>query len=189
MLIAYALLSEILGVLIRDYEIFQIVYLDKYHFANNFIYNIYDIVFFLFFYNVFYKLLKNEKHKIVIKYGFIFYILATIVNPFFQNLFIFPQIYASTIGSLVLIICILCYYKEIGLRGLKKNKLLAWLSTGLLIFNLFFPIIMVSGKYNYQLYKELNFQQIHYFLIVVMYICFSVGFLRMERISYAQEDI
>ncbi len=187
-LIAYALLSEILGILIRDFEIFQIVYQDKYHFANNFIYNIYDFVFYIYFYFVFWKRIQNFKYKSIVKYASMAYVVATLINPFFQNVFIFPQVYALTIGSTALIICTLLYFRETIQKGKTKNNLLTWISIGLLIFNIFFPIIMLAGRFDYDLYKKLNFQQFHYFLIVAMYSCFIIGFLKMGRMKPIQED-
>lgn len=187
-LIGYTLLTETLGILIRDYEAFQIIYLEKYHYANYFIYNIYDIAFFIYFYFVFWKSIQNLKYKSLIKYGSIIYLISTIVNPFFQNVFIFPQIYASTIGSIVLIISILLYYRESSQKSKVKNSLLNWISIGLLIFNFFFPLVMLAGRFNYDLYEELNFQQFHYFLIVAMYTCFIFGFIKMRRMKPIEEE-
>ena len=188
MLIAYTLLTEILGILIRDYESFQIIYLEEYHYANYFIYNIYDVVFFLYFYSVFWKRSQSPRYRNIIKYGAIIYIVSTLINPFFQNVFIFPQIYASSVGSAVLILCILLYFRESRLDGRKKSKLLTWLSIGLLIFNVFFPIIMLVGLFDYDLYAKFNFQQLHYFLIVTMYSCFIIGFLKIRRMKPIHEE-
>lgn len=187
-LIAYTLLTEILGILIRDYESFQIIYLEKYDYANYFIYNIYDVVFFLYFYFVFWKIIQEEKYRSIIKYGAIIYIVATLINPFFQNVLIFPQIYASSIGSIVLIISILLYHLKKRREKQKKNRLLIWISIGLLVFNIFFPLIMLAGRFDYDLYKKLNFQQLHYFLIVAMYTCFIIGFLKMGIMKPVEEE-
>lgn len=188
MLIAYTLFTEILGILIRDYESFQIIYLDEYQYANYLIYNIYDIIFFLYFYYIFWKTFQKEKYKRIVKIGAIAYIVSAIINPFFENVFIFPQIWASTIGSLILIIILLLYSKEIRWAQDKKNNLLVWVSTGLLIFNLFFPLIMISGRFDYDLYLKLNLKQFHYFIIVAMYSCFIIGFLRMRPMKPVSED-
>lgn len=180
-LIGYTLLSEILGILIRDFDNFQIVSLEEYNYANYFIYNIYDIVFFFYFYFLYWRIISNSKYKNIIKYGAILYLISTIINPFFQNILIFPQIYGSTIGSLILIICILLYFREVKSFKKKKSNLVIWISIGLFVFNLFFPLILLAGRYDYDLYKKFNFQQFHYFLILAMYSCFIIGFLRMKR--------
>ena len=99
LLIAYTLLTEILGVIIRDFESFQIIYEENYHFANYIVFNLYDVVFFLYFYLLFWRVVKDTASKRIIKYGALVYIISTIINPFFQNVLIFPQLYASTIGD------------------------------------------------------------------------------------------
>lgn len=180
-IIAYTLFSEILGILIRDYESFQIVYLKEYDYANYLIYNIYDVICFLYFYRVFWKVIRNSNHKKVVKWGALIYVVSVIINPFFQNVLIFPQIAASTVGSLVLVISILLFLKGIRTNQDKKSDLLLWISLGLLIFNLFFPFILITGRFDYDLYQNFNFKQFHYFLIVAMYSCFIIGFLKMKR--------
>ncbi len=187
-LIAYALLSEILGYFILNFENFQIIYSNKYYYSNSFIFNIYDVVFFLYFYFLYWRILTNSKYKDIIKYGVILYLISTIINPFFQNVFIFPQIYASTVGSSVLIISILFYFNQIKQHKENKNNLLVWLSIGLLIFNLFFPIVMLTGRYNYDFYQKFYFRQIHYFLIATMYTCFIIGFIKMKRMKPIRKE-
>ena len=187
MLIAYTLVSEILGYFIRDFENFQVVYQDKYQYANYIIFNIYDVVFFLYFYLLFWKTITNKSHRDIIKYGGAVYIIATLINPFFQNVLIFPQIYASTIGSIVLIISIVLYYHQIKGQNGKQYNLLVWISSGLLVFNLFFPLISIFARYDYALYEKLSLRQFHYLLIVIMNACFILGFLLMRPIR-APED-
>ena len=160
-LIVYTLVSETLGYFIRDFEGFQIVYGEKYHYANYIIFNIYDVVFFLYFYFLFWKMVKNKNHRDIIKYGAFVYIIATITNPFFQNILIFPQIYASTIGSMVLILAIFLYYHQIKTQKDKIFNLLAWIGFGLLIFNFFFPLISILARYDFTLYEQLNLRQFH----------------------------
>ncbi|MFS4448287.1 hypothetical protein [Maribacter sp. 2307UL18-2] len=182
------MLSEILGYLIRDHEYFQIVYLEKYDFANYIIFNIYDVVFFLYFYCLFWKLLRREKSRSFIKYGAVCYLVAAMINPFFENVFIFPQIFASTLGSIILIISIVLYLKEVRQNIIKKREILLWICAGLLIFNLFFPMILIAGRFDYPLYEKLSFRQFHYFLIAAMYICFIIGFLKMNRMKPLEDE-
>ena len=186
--IAYTLLSEILGYFIRDFEGFQIVYDDKYQYANYIIFNIYDVVIFLYFYVLYWKNIKNKKSRDIIKYGGILYILATLINPFFQNALIFPQFYASTMGSIVLIIAIFLYYREIEGQKEKHRNLLIWISYGLLVFNLFFPMISLLGRYDYAVYEKLNLRQFHYLIIVLMYGCFILGFVLMRPTRSTGDD-
>lgn len=179
MIIAYTLLSEILGYLILNYEDFQIIYNYKYPFANNFIFNIFDIVFFLYFYKVFWRAIDNQKSKTLIKYGAVLFVIASIINPFFQNILLFAQVYAIAVGSLVLIICSLFYLKQVHTGN--KNILLTWVSIGLLIFYTFYPIIMLSGGMNYDFYVKFHLNQVLKIIIVGMYLCFIIGFIQLRR--------
>lgn len=187
-LIAYTLLSEILGYFIRDFESFQIIYEENYHFANYIVFNIYDVVFFLYFYLLFSRVVKDTASKRIIKYGALAYILSAIINPFFQNALIFPQIYASTLGSIILIIDIFLYYNEIRTHGGKKYNLLAWICAGILVFNFFFPLISILARLDNTLYQKLYLRQVHYIIIVIMYSCFILGFLFMRRIQSPENN-
>ncbi len=180
MVIGYALLSEILGYFILKYESFQIIYNYKYPFTNNFIFNIFDIVFFLYFYYVFWRVVTNQKSKTFIKYGTVLFVIASFINPFFQDILLFAQVYAIAVGSLVLIICSLFYLKQVH-SGNNKYVLLKWISIGLLIFYSFYPIIMLSGGISYDFYVKFHLNQVLKVLIVGMYLCFIIGFLQLRR--------
>lgn len=182
-LITYTILTELLGYLVVEFDSFQIVSDEAYSYANNVIYNIYDIVCFLYFFFVFFNVLKIKKHKTFIISGVVLYLLTCLVNPFFEDFAIFPQIFASGVGSLFLIICIFAYFYELKKGSQTPNILLVWISIGLLIFNLFIPFILYLGIYNFPVYKELNLRQIHYLLIVALYTCWTIGFINTRQTS------
>lgn len=179
-LIAYTLLNEILGWYILKHEDFQIVYVKGSDINNSFVYNIFDIVFFLYFFYVYWKSIQNIGHKIIIKNAGIAFILISIVNPFFENFWLLPQIYALTLGSNVLMICSILYLVKEKESISKNRNLLFWISIGLLIFYPVYPVIMIIGLKNDELYSNLV-GTIHRALIAGMYICFIVGFLRVKR--------
>lgn len=181
-LIGYTFLTETLGYLIRENENFQIIYLDGFSFSNNILYNIFDIILFLYFYFVFFKTSRMSKNRTFIKYGAITFILLSIINPFLQNFILLPQIYALIVGSLVLVMSSIFYLKESNLKLIeisKNRNLLYWVSLGLLSFYTFYPMIMIIGLY-YPSYIT-TFRPLHYLLIILMYLLFIVGFLRMKR--------
>ncbi len=186
-LIGYTLITEILGFLIRDYDTIQIVYIDGYSFYNNLIFNIFDIIFFLYFFYVFWSTITDKINKKVIKWGAILFVLISLFNPFSQDFVLFPQIWASSFGSIILIACILYYYNQLRRRTPipKSHDLLFWISTGLLVFYTFYPFILIIGHFDYGLYQKLH---IHHLLIVVMYSCFILGFILMSR-KRPTEDI
>ena len=183
-IIAYTLISEILGTVVREYENIQIVYLDGYSFYNQLIFNIFDIIFFLYFFNVYRNAVSEIKYKKWIMYGAFLFIACTLINPFFQDFLLYPQMIASTVGSLVLIFSILLYFigKKIISNIPNHQNLLFWVSLGLLTFYTFYPLILLIGYYDYDLYQKFHLRTIHHLLIVVMYSCFILGFILMRRI-------
>ncbi len=181
-IITYTLLSELLGFFIKDFDSFQIIYQEAYYNANYFIFNIYDLVFFCYFYYLFWRVCSLKGHKRFIKYGAMVYLVSALVNPFFQNVYIFPQVFASTIGSIILVMAILLYFKEVWKKE-KRQHVMLWIGAGLLIFNLFFPPISILGIYNTSIYVDFGLRKIHYFAIAIMYSCFIIGFWRMKRIK------
>jgi len=180
-LIGYTILTELLGYFIKNFEEFRITSSEEYPYANNAIYNIYDLVFTFYFVYIFYKKIRNRKFKNSIKYGAIIYIIASLINPFFEDWIIFPQTFAFVVGSAVLIMSILMYFADSKYRREKNNNLLVWIAIGLLIFNLFFPPILVAGIYYFDFYQEFNLRQVHLILITAMYGCFIVGLLQLKN--------
>lgn len=184
-IIGYTLLSEILGYLVVEYEDFQIVYLDKIAFShyNHLIFNIFDVVFFLYFFYIYRKIIHNPKYKSIIMYGALLFIVTCLINPFFQNILILPQLMAITVGSAALIVCIVLYFKTLRQKQDKNvefNNLLSWISIGLSAFYPFYPIIMFLG-FHYDIYVDLHIRLLHHITIVIMYGCFIIGFLKMRR--------
>ncbi len=182
-LIGYTLLSESLGYFIRVNDELQIVYLEGYSFYNHLIFNIFDIIFFLYFYFVYWNAIQNNGFKKLIKYGAALFIIGSLVNPFFQDPMLIPQMIGSSIGSLVLVLCTIMYSIELKSRTNIPfyRNLLFWISLGLFIFYLFYPLVLTVGYFNYELYQKLYMRQFHYLLIALMYSCFILGFIFMRR--------
>ncbi len=183
-LIGYTLLNEILGNLIREIDDLQIVYLEGYSYYNHLVYNIFEIVFFLYFFYVYRNAVSKIKFKNWIKYGAFLFITCSIINPFFQDFLLYPQMIALTIGSIVLIFSILLYFldKKTITNFPNRYNLLFWISLGLLLFYTFYPFIILLGFFDYELYQKLHIRIIHHVLIAVMYLCFILGFMLMRRI-------
>ncbi|MCP4976152.1 MAG: hypothetical protein GY931_08325 [Maribacter sp.] len=188
-LIGYTLITEVLGLMIRDFEDIQIVYIDGYSYYNNLIFNVFDIIFFLFFFYVYWNTITHKPFKNVIKWGALLFILISFINPFFQDFILFPQIWASSLGSIVLIICILFYFKQ--LRSNKQSPahqdLLFWISMGFLIFYIFYPVILFIGNFDYELYQKLYIRRTLHLLIAVMYSCIILGFVFMKRVQPTED--
>lgn len=186
-LIAYVLLTEFLGYLIKDFEEIQIVYEKGFSHYNHFIYNLLDIVFFLYFFRIYKKSISDKNHKKLIGYGVITFLIVTAINPFFQNFMLYPQLAAITLGSVLLIASTLFYFKETGLKQSQfsnYNLLLWWISLGILIFYPFYPIIMSIGQINEMLFFNLHLRSILLCLIIAMYSCFLIGLIKLKKVHF-----
>ncbi len=184
-IITYTLATEILGILVLKYDNFQIIYFVKQAFHNNLIFNLWDIIFFSYFYYIYWKTIKTNSFKKIIKYGGCSYILISIINLFVQNFVLYPQIYALSYGSLLIITCIILYFIDVKSSPINipnSKNLLFWISIGLFLFYTFYPFIMISMNYYFREIYQAQVRPFHLFLIVLMYSCFIIGFIRMRRI-------
>lgn len=189
-IIVYTLLTEILGYYILTYEEFQIIYIEKYAINNSLVYNIFDVVFFIYFFYIFWNTVENSKSKKIIKYGGILFILVSLINLFLQNFWLFPQVYSIIIGSAVLLLSLLLYLKELNKKSeriSKYNNLLFWISVGLIVFYPFYPLFIIIGLYHSELYSQ-SYSITHRALIAIMYICFIIGFIKMKRMKPIREE-
>lgn len=182
-IIGYTLANELLGSLILNNEEYQIIYSEGKHNYNNIIFNIWEIVFFLYFFYIFWKTLKRENFKQTIKYGALLYIITSIANPFIESFVLYPQIYALTIASILLVISTIFYFIELKESISISRDLLFWISIGLLIFHLFYPFIMGLMTYNLDIYFDWNIRPLHLSLIILLYGCTIIGFIRMKYIK------
>jgi len=188
-LIGYTFLTEFLGLFIRESDAFAIIYSQGNEYLNSLIFNIFDIFFFLYFLFIYWKALDDARQKKWIKNGGLLFVLVSIINPFFQSFSLEPQIYSMLIGSFFIISAAILYFKQVnGFKGESNRKLLSWVSLGLLIFYPFYPIIFFIVIYfDDALYRMLHLNIIHQILICLMYCCFIIGFIRMNRMKPIQK--
>ncbi len=189
-LLAYILLTEIFGGLIRDISEIQIVFEAEYQNHNHLIFNILDIVFFLYFFRIYSTSTTNRKLKKYIKLGTFLFCLGSIVNPFFNSFILEPQLLATLSGSAALAIFAYIYLKEtknMYVSFSNYHKLLKSISIGLLIFYPFYPIILIIGQLNEVLYETLYLRIFLYLLIIVLYGFFIYGFTRLGNIGSNME--
>lgn len=185
-LLLYTLLNEILGYIISTNEAYALVFDEAYSTYTVAIYNVYNILFFSYFYYLFWCYLTKKAHRNVVFWGAIVFLFSAFINPFFQSFMLGNQIHAYFVGAVVLITAIILYWKQIGRAmpwSVLKKNVLFWLSLGLFVFyvgylpiriNRHFHIINQTSEANYV-------RRIHLLLIIVMYVCFIVGFLNMRR--------
>lgn len=181
-LIGYALIGEVLGLLIRDFDEFQIIYGEEYIYYNTVIFNVFDIIFFLYFYYIFRKIITTKRNKSIIAIGAMAFIGISIINPFFQDFLKLPQNYAIIIGSIVLLFAALSYILESNRKQWTTN-IFFWLSIGIVGFYSLYPIIMYIVIHDFDLYQKYNLSQLHYLTITFMYTSFSIGFIKMRSVK------
>ena len=183
-LIGYALVGEVLGLLVRDVEGFQIIYDEDYTNYNAIIFNVFDIIFFLYFYYVFWTIIKSKNSKSFICIGAILFIITSLINPFLQNFYMLPQNYAILMGSVILIVGALSYVLELSAKeATLGTNIFFWISIGILIFYSFYPITMYILTFQYDSYNTYQLSNLHYLLITLLYSCFIIGLLNMKRVK------
>ncbi len=185
-ILMYTFLTEILGYVTKNYEVYHITIFSAFAERNVIIYNIYNIIFFSFFYFVYWSYLENPKYKRQILYGSILFLIVTIANTFFQSFMIESQVYSYLIGSLLILYSTILVFLErkklIEKHGYKYRSI-KWISIGLFIFYVGYLPIKVSRYYNYlhKINEYAHVRTIHLSLICILYICFIIGLLRMNR--------
>lgn len=185
--IMYTFMTELLGYFVKNYEEFQFFSDSRYTWHNVIIYNIYSVISFLFFYYIYWKVLKNPVHRKWLKYGSLLSASSYVVSLFFQDPFHVNLYYADLVASLVLLMAIWMYFKE--KKGEdnpypQKRNLLFWISWGLAIFHIFFPFIFIAAYDAPRIYTMYNLHHLLMVLIVVMYALFSIGFLLGQRKAF-----
>ncbi|RDY60843.1 hypothetical protein [Flagellimonas nanhaiensis] len=187
MFIAYTFFTELLGYFIKYHEEFQFFSDDRYSWRNIIIYNIYQVVTFLFFYWVYWRVLKSKTYKKWVKYGAVVAMFSYAVSLFFQNPFYVSLYYADVIGSLVLLMCIILYFKEKRMETNpypQKHNLLFWVSVGTFIFYLLAPYIWLTGYLRYDIWVTYYFWKVLIVLIMIMYSLFIIGLLMGKRKAF-----
>ncbi len=185
LIIAYTFFNELLGCFIRYNESFA--FFPKLTSTNQIIYNIYILIFFLYFYSVFRKVIKNEKIKQLIKWGSILVVICYLGNSFFQNPFNVDLIYANAIGSWLLVAYGIYYLKNLNppfAWKLDKRNLMFWTTISLVIFYLFFPILFLIGYLHFETWVMYELKMVLKILITLMYLLFCIGFIVSRRNAF-----
>jgi len=185
-LLMYTLLNETLGLIIDKNESYNFVLNDFYSNYNVVIYNIYNIVFFIYFYSVFWSYVNRKKHKKFIVISSVLFLLTSMTNPFLQSFMLEAQVYTYVVGAVVLIFCIIFYFQELHSRfdtWFLKRDIISWIGIGMLIYNVCYLPIKITRHYNAVngLIEAPFVRRLHLLLILIMYACFIIGFLRMRR--------
>lgn len=184
---AYTLLTETVGIIVRDYDAFSIVIREMYYNNNWLIYNIYSLVLVVFFYILYHRYITALRMDWVKAAGLGLFVGVSLWNAWRHDFSTVSQAYAYTAGGVLLIVSSAGYlFQEFHLanRDLFWRDLLVWISIGLLVFHLgYLPINLhrfqvAVGEAEYAAWTR----PAHLALIYCMYGCFLVGFIRMKRL-------
>ncbi len=186
-LFAYTFLNELLGFFIRYFPGFSILTDVDNSSINEIIYNLYDLIFFPFFYYVYWKLIRNQTYKKYIVFGFFIVVTSYLINCFFQNPLVAPLYYANAVGCFTLVFCIVLYRidkRKIGLKSGSIHNLVTWISIGLLLFHSIFPFLFLTGHLKYEVWEAYYFKTAVRILVVIMYGLFTVGLVKSKRSAF-----
>jgi len=186
-LIAYTLINELLGYFLLYYPSFR-VFLDfEDSQTNHIIYNIYDLIYFPFFYYVYWGLVSNSRDKKLITFGAVLVVLCYILNSYFQNPMYYGLYYAYAVASAVTIFCVVLYFIDQHNQNkpiLQPYNLVFWVSLGLLILHTFSPTLLIIGYYDPDNWHNLNLQTFHHLVIILMNLLFIIGFIKARKRSF-----
>lgn len=186
-LIAYTFFNELLGYFVRFTDDFSFFSKKEYSNANDLIYNIYEIVFYGFFFFIYWKLAKSRKHEKWILTLSIISLMGYTINSIFQNPIYTLLYWASAISSWMLFICTIFYLVQLQKkqeRKLQTYNLMLWISISIAIFYFFFPVLSIIGLKSFELWQQLHLRTVLRILIVVMYVLFSIGFIVSKKRAF-----
>ena len=184
---AYTFFNELVGYFIITFEEFSFFKDATQSWHNIIIYNIYNVIESSFFYWVYYKVLKKNKHKNIIRWGSIVIFLSFLISLIFQDPFHTALFYAITLASWFLVFITLLYFKEKRILGkftFERYNLMFWVNIGLLIFNFFFPFLYLTGFLKPEIWIEYQFRDILKVLIVISYSMYLIGVSISKRRAF-----
>ena len=192
-LLMYTFLNELLGALIIKYENISLIFGELYYGNSWIIFNIYNFLFFLYFFYVFWSCIYNKMSKKIIKVGALIFGVVSLFNLFVQSFATLPQLYAYIAGGIVLIACValyMRYLRDTYDHFFLRRDLLSWLGLGMLIFYAGYVPIKILRYYNaiHGLNDAPFVRRVHLSLIIIMYLCFVLGFMFMRRRRKVQEE-
>ena len=191
-LLMYTLLTEILGWITLTNPDWSLL-LREYYYNNNWIiYNIYAIIFFLYFGYVYHQYLRSRLQRKLVLAGLSAYVAAVIINLFFEDFTTQTQLYSYAVGGALMVMAAGCYlHQELQnpeTQGTRRRNLLLWLSAGIAVFYAgYVPIKFIRAFIaSIQAVQSEWIKGMHLGLIYFMYGCFLVGLMLMGRMKKPQ---
>lgn len=173
-IVRYLVLYLVLNV---GLETFFIVF---YFLENNMVYyNILSLINFTLFFTLFYKSLDKKRNRQLVILGAFAYFSTFILSIIYANNFWFESTsIANMVGAIILAFMIVLYYLEILFSEKVlyiKRDVFFWFTVGALLYytgNIPFELML---NYNLETYTAIYY--INFFLCIIFYFCFILGFL------------
>lgn len=185
--IIYTFFTELLGHFIKYNDDFQFFSDDRYSWHNVVIYNIYQLIFFLYFFEVYRRIAHRAQVKKWIVYGSACCALLYLTNALLENPLHKQMTFAHIGGSLIMVGILIQYFREKQTEELQTPliyNLMFWVSMGLLAFYSIFPMILLAYKLDLGLMANLYLRPILLSLIAIMYLAIIIGFLVGKRKAF-----
>lgn len=159
---------------------FYSYYLKK---SNHFIINIFSLVSFGFYFLFFYKTFVTKNAKKILCIISLPYIVFSFCDVVFIEGFYYFNIYSFCVGSILIVLCCLLYFKQLFAANELINYFrlpMFWISTGLLFF--YTGNLVQVSLMNYIIQNQLDpegriYQIIMITLNLILYGTFTTGFL------------
>jgi len=156
---------------------------------NNFVYNVLTSVQYIYFFLLYQKTIKTKSYKRLISYFLIIFIAAITINfLWIQKLMATSPFhsYTFTLGALLLITSIGLFFVEV-LNSEKvlyfKRYLMFWVSVGLVLFYTSIIPYIISLNFLPDFRTSSTWFTIIFVINLVMYGCFSIGFIVSKKLS------
>ncbi len=179
-LLLYTLLNEILGLLIVNYDYFDLSFELTYRNFNVVIYSIYNVIFFLYFYYLYSNYAENKNYKKQILIASALFCITAVVNVFLQDITTEHQILTYLFGGSLLVYFSVSYIFKKSIKT-PENDILSWISYGLIIFFTGYLPIKIIRHFKIESIDYMLIWRTHMLLILAMYSCFIIGFIRLRK--------
>ncbi|MFS4417203.1 hypothetical protein [Maribacter sp. 2307ULW6-5] len=178
LILAYTLFNELLGSFIRYSPDF--VLLEGKQFANDILYNVYDLFHYGFFYVLFWRLSKNGTAKKWLFFCSLAVLASYIISCFYQDPFLISLYWSTSLASLTLAGMAVHYFYErriIFTWSRDRHNLMFWVAFFLLLFHAPFAVLFPTGYLFPELWETYHLRLVLRLLIALTQGVLCVGFV------------
>lgn len=172
-----------------EFTMWALKHYNDIRFQNNFIYNVVTSILYIYFFLLYYNVIKTPRYKRLVFFFLVAFVLAVTINfLWIQGLMLTTPFhsYPFTIGAILLILTIGLFFVEI-LNTEKvlyfKKYLMFWISVGLFLYYTAIIPYIISLNFLPAFRNSSSWSFIIFTLNLMMYACFSIGFIVSKKLS------